>query len=210
MTTKPILSEKYINKIKKLYYDREFSAREISEKLGVSMSVVYKFMIRHKLKRRNSHESNLVYFEKTPISYKIKKNLSGKEKILKIAGIMIYWAEGAKSNYKKRSWMIDLANSDPEMVKVFLKFLRIICGINEKKIRAYIYAYSNQNIKKLLRYWNIITKIPLNQFNRPYIKNDFLQNKKDKMKYGLIHIRYNDKRLLLQIEDWIKKYYKGA
>jgi len=210
MSVKPALSKKYIKKVKVLYYNKGYSAKEISEKLKVSMSVVYKFMIRHNLKRRTFHESNIIRFEKSPISYNLKKNLTEKERQLKIAGIMLYWAEGAKSNLKNRAWMIDLANSDPEMIKVFLKFLRIICGIDEKKLRAYIYTYADQDIKKLLKYWCKITKIPLKQFTKSYIRNDFLPEKSGKMKYGLIHIRYNDKRLLLQIEDWIKKYSKGA
>ena len=210
MPIKPILSKIYIRKIKSLYYNKDYSAREIAEELKVSIDIVYKFMIRHNLKRRTFHESNRIRFEKSPLSYNLKKNLTEKEKQLKIAGIMLYWAEGAKSNLKNRAWMIDLANSDPEMIKVFLKFLRIICGIDEKKIRAYIYAYANQNVRKLLKYWSEITKISLKQFNKSYIRNDFLPEKSGKMKYGLIHIRYNDKRLLLQIEDWIKEYSKGA
>jgi hypothetical protein len=28
------------------------------------------------------------------------------------------------------------------------------------------------------------------------------------MKYGLVHVRYADKKLLLQIEEWIKEYLK--
>ncbi len=45
----------------------------------------------------------------------------------------------------------------------------------------------------------------MQQFSQPYIRKDF---KKDgrKMKYGLVHIRYSDKKLLLEIENMVDYY----
>ncbi|MFH1712163.1 MAG: hypothetical protein ABH846_02925, partial [Patescibacteria group bacterium] len=97
-----------------------------------------------------------------------------------------------------------------EMVKIFLKFLRDICGINEERLRCFLYCYADQHIKIIKDYWSKTTNIPLSQFSKPYIRNDFLKEKSGKMKYGLIHVRYSDKKLLLQIENWIDKYIKGA
>jgi len=208
MSIKPVLSKEYLRKVKSLYYTKGYSAREVAEELRVSIDVIYKFMNRHGLERRSFEESNRIRFEKEKLSFSLKKRLTEKERQLKIAGIMLYWGEGSKSNPKNRLWTVDLANSNPKMIKIFLKFLRSICGINEKKLRVYMYAYSDQDIKKLLTYWQNITGIPLGQFTKPYIRRDFLPEKSGKMKYGLIHIRYSDKKLLLQIEKWIDEYLK--
>jgi len=208
MSMKPMLSKEYIRKVKSLYYNKGYSAREVAEELKVSIDAVYKFMIRHGLERRTFEETNRIRFEKKPLSYCIKKKLTEREKRLKVAGIMLYWAEGANPNPQRRGWMIDLANSDPRMIKIFLRFLRVICGVDESKLRVYLYAYGDQNIKKLLKYWHNLTDIPLKQFTKPYIREDFSLEKSGKMKYGLIHVRYNDKKLLLQIMSWVDEHLK--
>jgi len=167
-------------------------------------------MRKHGLKRRLSVETNDLIYEKQKLSYRLKKNLTREEEKLKIAGLMLYWAEGAKSQKvlgtNRKRHMINLANSDPEMIKLFLKFLREICWVDENRLRVNLYCYANQNVDSLKRYWHNVTDIPLSQFIKPYIRKDFLPEKKDKMKYGLVHIVYSDKKLFLQIEDWIKEY----
>src|SRR3989344_1270741 len=93
------------------------------------------------------------------------------------------------------------------MIKIFMKFLRQVCGISEKKLRVFMYCYSDQGIENLMKFWHNVTNIPLNQFTKPYVKKSFKENSK-KMEYGLVHIRYADKKLLIQIENWIKEYSK--
>lgn len=203
MTT---LLKKDLAKIKNLYYNKGYSAREIAERFKVSIDCVYYFMRHHNLPRRSFFESNRIRFERKELSYRLKNRLTNKEKRLKVAGIMLYWAEGAKSNPSKRSWTVDFANSNPEMIKLFLSFLRTICGIDEERIRIYLYAYADQDVEGIKGYWQKITGVSLKQFTKPYIRKDFLLEKSGKMKYGLVHVRYTDKKLLLQIEKWKKEY----
>lgn len=198
-----------VSLIKELYYQKEMSAFEIGKIINRNESTVYKFMKRNGLPRRKFREANEVKFNKKPLTFLIRENLSLKEEKLKIAGIMLYWAEGAKIGLTTTgSKLVDFANSDPKMIKLFLKFLREICEVDAKRLRIYLYCYSNQDIRKLKQYWHKITKIPLAQFTKPYVRQDFDLNKSGKMKYGLVHVRYSDKKLLLQIEKWIDQYLK--
>ena len=212
MPFKPTLSGKYIRKVKCLYYDKGYSAKEVADKLKVSIDVVYSFMRRHGLKRRSFQESNRIRFDKMPFSYSLKKRLTEKEERLKLAGTMLYWAEGSKKRHfykgQQRGAVVDLANSDPRMIILFLGFLRKICRVDEKRLRVHLYCYANQNVNALKKFWHKIKGNSLAQFIRPYVRQDFLPEKKDKMKYGLIHIRYSDTRLLCQILDWIEEYLK--
>lgn len=195
-----------IDLIKKFYYKEKLSTIEIAKKLKVTPWIVQKFMIRNGLPRRTFEEANALVFSRKPITLSLKKKLSPKEKQLKIAGIMLYWAEGNKET--KTNFTIDFSNSDPEMIKVFLKFLRKICGVDENRLRVLIYCYANQNIEFLKKYWQKITKIPSKQFIKPYVRKDFLPQKSGKMKYGLAHIRYSDKKLFLKIQEWINEYLR--
>lgn len=196
-----------IKKIKDLYYNKGYSAQRVGEILGKSTSRIYDFMRKHGLSRRTPAESNnLLYLQQKP-SFKLKQNLTQEEEKLKIAGIMLYWAEGSKNLGKQvRGGTIDLGNSEPKMIQLFLRFLRKICGIDENRLRVKLYCYANQNINSIKRYWSKITRIPLKQFTKPYIRKDFSLDKIDKMKYGLAHIVYSDKKLFLQIKDWIEQY----
>ena len=117
-------------------------------------------------------------------------------------GIMLYWGEG----YKAGNGAVDFANSDPVMIKVFMNFLRKICGVNENKLHIYLYCYVNQDLQTLIHFWSNLTKIPICQFTKPYIRRDFDPKKAGKMAHGLIHIRYYDKKLWLLIKQWIREY----
>jgi len=194
--------------VKKFYYREKLSTIEIAKRLKTTPWIVQKFMIRKKLPRRTFTEANKVLFERKPKSFSLKQKLSKKEEALKIAGIMLYWAEGSKSNPKNRMWTVDFSNSNSGMIKVFLKFLREICGIDEKRLRIFMYCYADQNIKTLKKYWCKTTGVPLRQFTKPYVRQDFLPEKSGKMRYGLVHVRYSDKKLLLQVEDWIQEYLR--
>lgn len=198
--------------IKNLYYQQKLSVPEISEKLGLTPDTIYSLMKRYCLSRRTLSEANKVKYEKKPLSFKIKEKLNPEEEKLKIAGIMLYWAEGAKPqpipNENRKKYIIDFANSDSRMIKLFLKFLRKICGIDEKRLRVKLYCYANQNVAILKKYWCQVIQIPKNQFLKPYIREDFSSAKMNKMRYGLIHIVYCDKKLFLKIQEWIESYLK--
>jgi hypothetical protein len=194
-----------IKLIKELYYDKNLSTVQIAKSLNTTPWAVLSFMRRNDMPRRTFKEANRLWFDKKPLSFSFKEKLSIQDNRLKLAGIMLYWAEGSKGG---KNNTVDFCNSNPEMIKVFLKFLRNICNIDEKRLRVLIYCHSNQDIDVLLNYWYKLTKIPLNQFVKPYVRHDYNESKKDKMKYGVVHIRYSDKKLLLKLKDWVKDYLK--
>ncbi|OJI08068.1 MAG: hypothetical protein COX02_00410 [Candidatus Vogelbacteria bacterium CG22_combo_CG10-13_8_21_14_all_37_9] len=194
-----------LNLIKKLYYQDCHSVRQIALVLGVSLDVVYHFMRQHQLKRRTTIESNKLIYDRKPATYVLKSHLSKSEEKLKNIGITLYWGEGFKASTAN---LVDLANSDVQMVKVFLRFLREICGIKEDRLRIYLYCYANQKPLDLIKFWSKICQVSLRQFSQPYIRQDYQEGKKSKMPHGMIHIRYGDKKLLKQILTWIEDYKK--
>lgn len=196
-----------ITTVKNLYYKDGLSSVEIGRKFNVSPWVVIRFMKRNNLSLRTRVESNANAFNRKPLTFSIKKNLLPKEREMKVAGIMLYWAEGGKPYQHARNWTVDLANSDPQMVMLFLRFLREICRVDEKKLSVQLYCYADQNVEVLKGYWSYLTKISLKNFIKPYVRQDFNPNGR-KMEHGLVHIRYCDKKLLLQIDAWIKEYCK--
>ncbi len=195
------INESQFKKIK-LSYSNGNSAREIADELNVSIDAVYYFFRKHGIPRRLAAENNKLQFLKKKKSFIIKERLTNNEELLKLAGIMLYWGEGSQWSGET---IVDFANSNPQMVKIFLNFLRSICGINERKLRAYVYCYINQNPREIMSFWEMTTGIPSNQFTKPYIRKDYRLSKSGKMRYGVIHIRYGDKKLLFQLKQWIQE-----
>ncbi len=197
------LSPNYFNSVKELYLKKELSAREIAEHYKVSLDAVYYFLRRHGIPRRSSSEWNVLNFINKAPSFHFKERLSNKEKILLVAALMLYWGEGYNAEGGET---LDFANSNSEMVRIFVRSLRDIFRVNAKRLRCYLYCYSNQNVSQLISYWSRLTGIPKTQFTKPYVRNDFNPAKTGKMPYGLIHIRYSDKKLLLFFKYLIQKF----
>lgn len=178
------------------------SARQIADTFKVSLDAVYYALRNQDIERRSASETNRIRFEAKPLSFKIKKNLTSDEERLKQAAVLLYWAEG----YKAGDNSVDFANSDPDMIRIFWKFLLQICRVDQKRTRLHLYAYEGQNIPKLIRYWSRLLKTSGNKFVKPYIKKGTSGPRGPRMIHGLVHIRYGDKKLLRQILSWIDEY----
>jgi len=186
--------------IKNLYCDKKYTVEEIADYLQSSYWPVYNLMKKYNIVRRGRSEAGFNSYKNKPC-FKLNPNLSAVDEKLKISGIMLYWAEGTlKGN------TVDFANSNPEMIGVFLKFLRNVCGISEKRLRLYLYIYNYQDQERIKKYWSEVTNIPRSQFTKPYIRKGNLNLSKRKLPFGLVHIRYNDKKLLKVISRWIEEY----
>lgn len=197
------LNNDYLPKLKKLYYEDKLSMEAIASSFGVSTDAVSYFMRKHSLVRRTASENEVIKFARKPLSYTLRTPKNESDRNLKIAGAILYWAEGYKTEKSKG---IDFANADPMMVKVFVRFLREICGVDSRKMRVLLYCYSNQNVEKLIDFWSKMTRIPRSQFTKPYVRKDFREEQKGKMRYGMVHIRYSDKKLLAQVMQWIQEF----
>ena len=188
------------NKVRDLYWNKQYNINQVAKRLGLSFWSLYGFMNRNNIQRRLPAEANYVVSRDKP-QFKIKENLSFLDEKLKIAGIMLYWAEGTL-----KGQTVDFVNSNRDMVRIFLKFLRQVCGVDDRRLRLYLYAYSYLDLKKTKNHWKNITGIPINQFTKPYVRKGNLNLSRRKLPYGLVHIRYNDKKLLLVIKSWIENY----
>lgn len=125
----------------------------------------------------------------------------------KIAGIALYWGEGTKSSG------LSFSNSDVQLVKFMMKWFREICGVPNKKIRAYLYLHTGLDEEKMKKYWSRITKIPSGQFNKTVFKEEGSASRKysqDEYK-GTIKICIFDEDLKHKIMGWIEQlqYYES-
>lgn len=201
---KPSISGRKVALVRRLYYEKLLAAPQIAKQLGVSLDAVYFCMRSNGFIRRTLTEENKIRFLCKPTSYRLKLRLTPSELRLKDVAVTLYWGEGYKAG---GAHGVDFANSDPLMITVFLQFLRQVCRVDEQRLRVFLYCYANQKPEQLIDFWSQHTKIPKDQFTKPYVRMDFRKEKIGKMRHGLVHIRYCDKKLLQQFLEWIKEYY---
>ena len=131
---------------------------------------------------------------------------------LLISGVALYWAEGYKrpimKNGKARTYHpVSLTNSDPELIKIFLNFLRSVCEVKQEKIIACLRLFEHQNEKKLIDFWNEVTKIPANNFRKSYYgisKSSLGKRPFNTLPYGTLQISVYDTKLYHRIMGWIE------
>lgn len=121
----------------------------------------------------------------------------------KIAGAMIYWAEGSKNRE------MAISNSDPELIKSMVDWFEKICKIPTTKLKARLNIHANQNDMRIKKYWSRITGIPLGNFGKSYIKPEGTGHRKNILHNGVIKIGVNNEDLRHRIMGWIEELYSN-
>jgi len=130
---------------------------------------------------------------------------------LYIAGLFLYWGEGLKNI---RNPTVSLTNTDPEVIKFYIVWLKKSLNIRTNKMRVYLHLYSDMNVEKSLKYWSKELNISLSGFGNPYIKT----SKREKIThkghgYGTCNLSVHDARLKEKVMLGIKSladYYASA
>lgn len=121
---------------------------------------------------------------------------------LKLVGVILYLGEGAK----KSRGVVAMANSDPLVIKMMVRFLREICNVPENKFRGHIHTFTHADVEKTEKYWSQITGIPRKQFYKTYIKPSSASLQKRKtLPFGTFDLSVNDTKLFLTIMGWIER-----
>lgn len=124
------------------------------------------------------------------------------KKDLFLIGIALYWGEGNKSS----KGAAGLANSDPLLIQMMMRFFREICGVPEAKFRGHIHTFSHLNVNSAESYWSKVSGIPKSQFYKTYSKPSIAsKGKKDSLPYGTFQIYVCDTNIFLRIKGWIER-----
>lgn len=185
------------------YVNLKLSEMQTAKRLSISANKVRRILDKYKIERRSISDAithlHITEYGKRP--FILRDKLTEEQRILKAIGVMLYWGEGTK-----RGGSVALANSDPKMINLFLRFLREICGIDEGRLRVGLHHYSDHDPKKLIKFWVNVTRIPPDQFDRPFLHFAGRGSYKNKSQYGTVAVRYSDSRLLKVLNDWIGGY----
>lgn len=86
-----------------------------------------------------------------------------------VAGVLLYWAEGAKPKPWRPAERVMFANSDEGLVRLFLRWLDVL-GIGRDRLRVRLHIHESANVTEALGYWSRVTNVPVEQFGKTTLK----------------------------------------
>lgn len=157
--------------------------------------------------KRNKEQTVKAREKSQEIRSKFSKEITQiHEKELFFLGLALYLGEGYKRGADGAKWKcVDIANSDPDVIVIMMRFFRECCLVKEKDFRIFLSLHDKAQEKESIEYWIQKTKLKKENF----IKTSFVQSSSSKFKYpkrlthGTIHIRIYNTDLFHRIIGWI-------
>jgi len=179
--------------LKKLYFSEKKSAFEISKLFNCSENKINYWLKRCSIPKRSISEAIYVKHNPKGDPFKIKKRLTKEEMKLFGFGLGLYWGEGNKRN--KTS--IRLSNTDPALIKNFIKFLVRIYGVKKQDINFSLLIFSDISPIIAKKFWIRELKIKPNQIRGKIfvIKSGSIGTYRQKSKYGVLILMYHNRKL---------------
>lgn len=161
---------------------------------------------RETMKKKKNARLKVFYEDQKKLIFPLTK------RELYLGGLFLYWGEGTKSH----ATSLTVSNTDPAVIKFFVKWLIVCLDVPKNKISVQLHLYEDMNIKREIGFWSKTLNIPDAQFTRPYIKKSFLKdiNHKGGFGHGTCNVKIGDARLaektLMGLKSISDHYLKGV
>jgi transposase len=203
---------------RRLRAEQGMPMKQIAARLGVSVGSVHLWTKDIKISPQQAERNLARARAKAARSWRIKnreRRLAFQEEgrararsgdLLHQAGCFLYWAEGAKARGS-----VGFANSDVNMVRFFVRFLRQSLEVPEDRIRLNLNVYTGNglSIEEIEQYW--LKALDLDpSCLRAHIVNHFPTSssgrKRDRLPYGVCFVKVHSTRLVQHIYGAIQEY----
>jgi helix-turn-helix protein len=123
-----------------------------------------------------------------------------------IAGCMLFWAEGSRNRH-----VVEFVNSDPEMVRVFVGFLRRWFPQSERKIRitCNLFADHAKHQREIEDFWLASLDLPRSSLRRSAVNrySKYSQKKRrNKLPHGTCKVTVADTQIVQHLYGAIQEY----
>ncbi len=189
--------------LEKLYINEKKSTRQIGVILKCKEQKVNYWLAKHRIPKRSISEAVYDYKHPKgdPFTHNLPKNLE--EGILYGLGLGLYWGEGQKRGKNG----LRITNSDPYVLKNFIRFLELFFKIDKNDLHFSIQVPSSVSIEVAEKYWQDILSIPADQFYKTIkLPSRGIGTYKYKSEYGVVILYFNNTRLKEQICDLIENF----
>lgn len=130
---------------------------------------------------------------------------AGEGDALHVAGCMLYWAEGWKNRNQ-----LSFANADPDMIRLFVRFLRSL-GVRDERIRitCHLFADHLARQREVEKFWLDVAKLPISSLRKSIVNvvpRSSQQKRVNRLPWGTCHVIVSDTLLLQHIYGAIQEY----
>jgi hypothetical protein len=178
--------------LEQLYVHDKKSVRDIAGMLKRSESGINYWLQKFSISKRSISEA--VYTKHNPDGdpFSLQVFRMNKDSFLFGLGLGLYWGEGTKRN----STAVRLGNTDPDLIRVFLFFLRKFYNINNSRLRFAIQIFTDMDQKKEEKFWQKILGVNAKQFYKTIITHSgSIGTYREKSKHGVLTIYFGNKKL---------------
>lgn len=198
------------------------SLRQIASKLGVSKSSISGWVKSVKLNKKQT--ANLAMqnpasknYKGVRVAAKINKERAANVRLnfqrvgreeshdfnLHLAGCMLFWAEGSK---RKNS--VIFTNTDLYMMRLFVRFLKEICLVDDTKILVTCRSHilSQHSLEEVEMYWLKALGLKNSNLRKGSMEIRIPKSKRIKCPYGICSVHVHDTKLVQRIFGSIKQY----
>lgn len=151
------------------------------------------------IRKNQAKEKRLLYQEHGKIDTLTSNTLH-------LKGCMLYWAEGAKCKNAVR-----FCNSDPDMMNLFIKFLRDCFYLSNEMFNIRIYCHTNNGLtlNEIEDYWISLLQLDRSNLRKGNTNMKSTSSKglrKNKLRYGICYLIVNSTEIVQRIFGAIKQY----
>ncbi len=124
---------------------------------------------------------------------------------LALVGAALYWGEGYKKQDTSRSPYVGFSNSDPDMVRLFLYFLKGVLRIPTERIKCDIRVFPTTKGNGCIDFWSNATQLPREQFSvSRYVSRSSKGSRPfHAIPNGTLSVRVYDRRSFFKIKGYI-------
>lgn len=194
--------------LERYYLIEKKSSKEISLLFKCSENKVNYWMDKYTIKKRSIADSMYVKCNPLGDPFSVNKSFRMNQNFIYGLGLGLFWGEGNKKN--KNS--VRLGNTDPDLIRLFIIYLRSVYNIDVEKLNFSIQIFEDLDVDTVRNFW--IEKLnikPIQIYRKITIsKSGKKGSYKNKNKYGVVTVYFNNTKLKQildkEIED-IKKMY---
>lgn len=171
------------------------SAETIAKKLNVSEQTILRWC--HDILPRNPryrHQEKARYQAQVRGQSAVQTFVLNKT-TAKLLTALLYWCEG--SRYPAANCVV-FTNSDPELVRTFMRLFRAGFNPVESKFRAHLQLHTTHNVHRIYNFWSQLLGIPTGQFYKPTVTTPGSKMKRRDY-FGTCSVRYYDFQIFHQI-----------
>jgi len=122
-----------------------------------------------------------------------------------IAGAIAYWCEGSKSKPHRPNEQMAFINSDPQLIKFYMRFLTV-AGVTHDRLICRLHIHESADVAAAQKFWLYVTGLPDTQFRRPTLKHHnprTVRKNTGEAYHGCLIIRVRQSaELYRQVEGW--------